>query len=435
MLACRLRVCPACGWRRERAVGTTVSAVGTAAEALLCLLSDGPAERPSQVLERWSEAEWQAMFDEAVRQGVAPLLYQRLSSAPPQLAPSPGVLQVLRHIYLHNRLRNRMIFDEASTVLVALREGGVVAVVLKGLYLAESVYGDPALRPMADIDLLVRETDLDAVRVSLSELGYHPVDDPTGRLYSRHHHLPPWTKSGAVPVEVHTALIPRGNPFAVDVEGLRERSCRSVVAGVEALVLCPEDAILHLCVHAAYNHAFQVSLLRYCDLASLIARDHQAIDWPRLAVIANADGRCRLVYCVLRLVDRLFAPGIPALAFAALRHAERDDQVVDFIRSCLLTRSVDLPAVYRELGRCRTFREKASLLACRLFPASEGGRVMDRAFVWPMKLLARHGRVTAEILLRSRRVAPTLRRERTIRIIDRWLEEVAEPAARAQWGE
>jgi hypothetical protein len=404
----------------SEAVGTTVSAAGTVAEALLCLLSDGLAGTSTDVLKPRSEAEWQALSEEAVRQGVAPLLYQRLSFGSPLAAPLPRVVQELRRIYLHNQLRNRMILDQASAVLSGLRECGVAVVVLKGLYLAGSVYGDWALRPMVDIDLLVRETDLEAVGVSLSELGYHPVDDEG---YSGHHHLPPWTKQGAVPVEVHTALIPRGNPFFMDIEGLWERSCRSLVAGVPTLALSLEDTILHLCVHAVYNHALQISLLRYCDLALLIARHHRAVDWARLAAVANADGRCSFVYCALRLVERLLAPGIPVAAFAKLRHAERDDQVVEVIRTCLFTRSVELPAVYRELGRCRTFKEKASLLTHRLFPAPQGGRGMGRTLVWPLKLLLRHGRVTAEIALRSRRVAPTLEREMKVQIIERWLQE------------
>ena len=49
---------------------------------------------------------------------------------------------------------------------------GIEVIVLKGASLVESVYGNPALRQMGDVDLLVREGDFKAAVDVLKKDGY-----------------------------------------------------------------------------------------------------------------------------------------------------------------------------------------------------------------------------------------------------------------------
>jgi len=63
-------------------------------------------------------------------------------------------------------------------------------VVLKGLWLSETVYGQPEMRPGADIDILLRRDDIAAsLRILEEEMGYgrwwRPLLDD--EYYSRHH--------------------------------------------------------------------------------------------------------------------------------------------------------------------------------------------------------------------------------------------------------
>ncbi|MFB0526462.1 MAG: nucleotidyltransferase family protein, partial [bacterium] len=69
-------------------------------------------------------------------------------------------------------------------------------------HLAEVVYGDIALRRMADMDLLVKKGDLSRVEEKLLEIGYTPHEDNAQFAEDCSHfvYLPP---PESLPVEVH----------------------------------------------------------------------------------------------------------------------------------------------------------------------------------------------------------------------------------------
>ncbi|WP_272481674.1 nucleotidyltransferase family protein, partial [Rhodothermus marinus] len=55
----------------------------------------------------------------------------------------------------------------------AFEATGVPVLFYKGVVLGRMAYGDPALRPASDIDLLVAEPDFDRAEAVVFELGYH----------------------------------------------------------------------------------------------------------------------------------------------------------------------------------------------------------------------------------------------------------------------
>jgi hypothetical protein len=60
---------------------------------------------------------------------------------------------------------------------------------------------------------------------------------------------------------------------------LWEKAEPARVAEVEVLVLGPEDTILHLCLHAAYHHAFDWGVRYLLDLTQVIEHFESGIDW------------------------------------------------------------------------------------------------------------------------------------------------------------
>lgn len=66
---------------------------------------------------------------------------------------------------------------ELDRVARAIDEAGIDVVVLKGVPMAERLYGGIADRPMVDNDLLVRPGDAPAVASLLGDLGYQPRPD------------------------------------------------------------------------------------------------------------------------------------------------------------------------------------------------------------------------------------------------------------------
>mgnify|MGYP001274443153 CR=1 FL=1 len=100
-----------------------------------------------------------------------PLLYRRLEAA--GLAdPDMGRL---RGIYRYHWCRNQLLLAELKRLLAALRERGVEVMLLKGAALIHRHYRDPGIRPMSDLDILVRPSDMGAVYALLRERGWQPA--------------------------------------------------------------------------------------------------------------------------------------------------------------------------------------------------------------------------------------------------------------------
>lgn len=184
---------------------------------------------------------------------------------------------------------NVFLFAELRDILTAFRAGGVEAIVLKGAALAETVYAHIGLRPMCDIDILIKPENGNAVGVILAGLGYRPAPNNPA-AYIKTDTLP-------VMVDVHTALahLDRGEKIRVWREAKD-----AVIAGVPARILSCEDTLVHIISHMSCSHG--VVLEKWLRDIDRVARHYQReIDWK--AVIARLD-QCRLAAPALYIFAR-----------------------------------------------------------------------------------------------------------------------------------
>src|SRR5215469_7450439 len=122
--------------------------------------------QPGTGTPAWSDLEWRLASAAAVAHGVSPLL-SRLS-----FWQNAGWQQFLAGQHEHVELRYQRMASLLARIDAEAREAGLPIVPLKGSALhAIGLYtaGD---RPMADIDLLVRDEDAERAVALLEELGY-----------------------------------------------------------------------------------------------------------------------------------------------------------------------------------------------------------------------------------------------------------------------
>jgi hypothetical protein len=138
------------------------------------------------------------------------------------------------------------------------------------MFLAEAVYGDAALRSMADVDFMVPREELPMVQATLLDMGFGPQEREDIELRCRTTKgLAPFTRSGFT-VEPHWNLFHPTSPFRTDVDGLWARARPATIAGVEVLAVSPEDLLLHLCLHTVHKHSLGSGLLSFCDIAETV---------------------------------------------------------------------------------------------------------------------------------------------------------------------
>ena len=74
--------------------------------------------------------------------------------------------------YFATARRNLLAFNALARVIEHLNAHGIPNILLKGVALALTLYKNEALRPMGDVDLLVRWDDVPRTVELLRELGY-----------------------------------------------------------------------------------------------------------------------------------------------------------------------------------------------------------------------------------------------------------------------
>lgn len=269
------------------------------------------------------DGDWEEIARDASAQGLTPFLYRWIRRAEVGQRVPEGLRARLEAQSFGLAARNMMLAEELGSVLRALAEGQVPCVPLRGLALAERLYGDITARPMGDLDLLVRKGDLPHVVAVLSGLGFREMDRRPGFARAFGHTLEFYKdRHGWIMVEPHwTIAYP---PFAdrVDMEEVWGRCVRGRVVGVEAWVLGREELLLHLCLHLAHRGE-TAPLLWVYELDRLVRQEREALDWSRCLALARGAGVESLLAESLETARTLFASPVPAEVFEELARRPR----------------------------------------------------------------------------------------------------------------
>src|SRR3954468_4098437 len=118
------------------------------------------------------QLDWEKVVGAAEYHGLTPLLLRNLVAAS---VPIPGQqLEQLEQNDARAIRQNLFLTSELLQATSSLSEAGIAAVPLKGAVLARRIYGDIALRPFSDIDLLIRREQIADAESVISKLGYAP---------------------------------------------------------------------------------------------------------------------------------------------------------------------------------------------------------------------------------------------------------------------
>jgi len=322
---------------------TTRAALQRAERDLFAILRTGnPAGPPAAV-------EWDAVLRLALRESVAPLVGDRLRAAGPARAAPEAVAATFERLRREGAERAAAAYAELETLLGALADAGIDAVLLKGAALARFTYEDAALRPFADLDLLVRPADVQAVAGVMRAAGYAAVG-PALRTHAYEHcyFTPSWSK---LPVDVHWQYAEPFHAIELDYGAVFARASRAAVGAAAALVPAPEDLLVASSVEVVREAWESKPVLRHlCDIAETVRR--KPVDWERVIACA-AGGRhlrapLRLSLAAARALLGVRVPQRVIDALRPRRAAAVDRLVRRRIHATLLRRPSPLEALARQ---------------------------------------------------------------------------------------
>lgn len=276
---------------------------------LMSLLGD--RARNSLTPPSSEDPAWNRIVEEADRHGLLPVLSSKLDTLGFSHSLSPSLLDRIKRSVVEVAARNLKLATELTAILRAFETRGLACLPLRGLALAERLYGDITARPMGDIDLLVRREAVPEVAHTLGELGFREIDRRPGFARTFSYSLECLKEDhGSVIVEPHwTIAYP---PFAdlIDMNAVWNRCVRGEVLGKETKCLCPTDLLVHLCFHVLHRRD-SAPLLWFYELDRLLRQDAAELDWSQITLVAQHTGQEQLLAMVFERLKDSFNSPIP----------------------------------------------------------------------------------------------------------------------------
>jgi hypothetical protein len=167
------------------------------------------------------------------------------------------------------------------TLSGALEDAGVEMVLLKGSALAHTVYPDPAWRPFADLDLLVRGSDFQLAVEVLADRGFRrSLPEPRAGFDARFGKAAELVGGDGLTIDLHRTLVVGPFGLWIDLDELFAGTTLFNVGGRVLRRLDDASLFLHACVHASLGW-WPPLLMPVRDVAQV--GSYTKVDWDLVA--------------------------------------------------------------------------------------------------------------------------------------------------------
>ncbi len=264
--------------------------------------------------------DWSQFVRAAETHALASLAYAALNQAEqPSDAPA-GVIDQLRIAYLRSNVANWLAFQELDCLLEMFGREQIPVVVLKGGALAHALYGDVALRPMMDLDLLAPPSQQARVSDLMAQQGYTSPTELAKGFGERFSNYQAFERGGNRPshIEIHWHLFK--SPYyceRIPIDWFWDRTMEISIGSARARVFDPDAQLVHLCAHFALHHQAERLLWSY-DLARLLTRYGSEVNWSQVVDAAKRFGLSQAIELSLARVVETWQISLPADVFQRL---------------------------------------------------------------------------------------------------------------------
>jgi hypothetical protein len=394
-----------------------------------------PGERRCRPMRELQDDEWDRLLTMARQHRLEPMLHWRAANETTIASAPQRFRGAIAASFRQQALRSLELQSHIAAVHRTMSEQGIPAIFLKGAFLAFHVYPHAALRPLRDLDVLVPGHQAMLAFDSLLAAGFKRHESFQGGVRAWlecRKHLPPLvTPHGNVSIEIHTRATearPGSTNRLLDSADaqLWARSIEHRLLGEQVRYLSPTDQLLHIIVHAVYDHRLNNGPLALHDISGLLRCTQ--INWPLFWSMATEGDWARGCWFMLRISSQLD----PSLAFAAPPAGTAPALPEDCL-AAMMTLMLGDPelrsevGLYSELKAAPTLRDRARVISARAWPgraqvavlnSSEGNWRTEAEYLahWWRLATVRLPKVLASLLDRQ-----TVRDARASASLQRWL--------------
>jgi hypothetical protein len=252
--------------------------------------------------------DWPKILGLANRQEILPFLYLNFKKNGLAGIIPRDTFAKMEHCYYANLQYNLKVEREMLLLLELTELRGTGIIPFKGFSLIQTLYRDPGLRIMADVDILAKQEQLPKIKDILNQLGYREViKGPPRKQHQEYKYDIPFLKttSSGQPllIEVHCALFPP-RPYRVNLPCLWQRAREETLNGQKQLFLSGEDTFLSLAMHLR-RHTRRLTLKFIVDIAELLNSRGDTLDWRYIKKSAGDNRAISSIYASLYLAQEL----------------------------------------------------------------------------------------------------------------------------------
>ena len=319
--------------------------------------------------------DWPYFSNLANEHGVAALVWYNLEKYQLHSEIPEAAAYFLKCTLMRSLGRNTFNTESMGEVLRLLNAENIKIVILKGLALENSVYGNQGLRQMSDVDILINRDECIKARKILISNGYVslPVKSffhkPILAYYGKH--LPSLIKNGTS-VEIHHELF--GGRKNLMTKMLYDSSYMVEIKGEKTWFPQPQIFFLYLVKHLWFHEMNNESQLRlYTDLIVLIEKHNYEILNYNLLKCASDAGMSEILAWHLEPLRDIWGVSFPGWLndFIDKWHNEDfNNRFFSFLKSPKNNPPGDKPVFYRHIiGEIPGFHRKFLFVLGDLFPS------------------------------------------------------------------
>lgn len=228
--------------------------------------------------------DWERLLQQAELEGMAPLLQKHLEESASQYPLT--VKRSLKILAKRHKQQATVRHQVLRDILMQFQENDLTALVLKGAALCHTLYPDPGLRPMRDMDLLLHPDTVDIAQELLKKNGFTQATSP---IPPDHFHLPSLHKTVdgvKICVELHRGLYPDCPPYypAVDFNELLKTAKAFALDDITALTFNDEEMLHYLfqhCFHAPLTYE-PYKLINCADIIGFTEINFETLNWDHI---------------------------------------------------------------------------------------------------------------------------------------------------------
>ncbi|OGW36764.1 MAG: hypothetical protein A2Y97_13655 [Nitrospirae bacterium RBG_13_39_12] len=305
---------------------------------------------------------------------LGPYVYHNLKKLQGNENISDEVLAQFENEYYLTAVSNIEKLYASANIFQAFKKENIFGIPLKGVALIETLYRNPAIRPMADIDILVKPDDCQKVRHVLGGLGYQLFESYRGSYN--------FINSENKPVlDLHTRFTRYEMLFNIDYSEIYRR-LRQINFNdqIRLKVFSPEHQLIHLALHLAPGLYSDLNFLNLFDLYHMLKNKKILMDWEYVGDFAMRSGTSSYIYAPLYICEKIFRAGVPAQVLIKLG-SELSGKRINYLENHYLAAILDknntgTKIFLERLVWAEGFLKKLKLIRTALFP--ERREIADR---------------------------------------------------------